>query len=166
MTIDQLLLIAFLLAVPLLERLMRALRERDRRSQGDQPRGQVPEWLPPPTRRPFPGPVRVEEPEDDDEEEVFRPGPIAPPIPAPQRLPPRPATPERPLSRERARPRRDSRARPATPLPAGRPSPRVRRDATVLRGLRPSGLRRAIVLMTILGPCRALPPEDAAHRVG
>lgn len=49
-----------------------------------------------------------------------------------------------------------------TPLPAVRPLVTARQPAPVRLGSR-RDIRRAIVLMTLLGPCRALEPPDCAR---
>jgi len=121
MTIESLLLLAFLLALPLLDRLARAIRAR---------LIAIGEQVVPPVR----------------------PGP--PPIPADER----PALPvgEPPASLRRGRTRYERPNRPAVPDMVD-PRPHRPSRGGGRRWTNPVGdRRRAIVLMTILGPCRAL----------
>jgi hypothetical protein len=67
----------------------------------------------------------------------------------PRRVPPRPAVPTPEISRA---PAPVAAPAPAPPAPVRRP-PRFR-----LGGV--ADVRRGIMLMTVLGPCRALEPED------
>lgn len=152
MSLEQLLLLAFLIVIPLLERLIRLLRARTRGSPEDQSNTPVPQ-------RP-PRPPAPEEAGDADGESGYAdlPVDIELPAPAPPPLAPPRAPAERLTSGERARARRLSQAGPAAPV--GHPPQRV--HGTALRRMSAVGdLRRAIVLMTILGPCRALhQPEE------
>lgn len=158
MTFEQLLLIGLLIGIPLIQRLIRALQTGTGETQADGQAGDpVREGPPPRPRRPLHD--RAEEAEGD----TLRADPPADRAAAPSTLPrpaSRPRGRERHLSRDDARPRRES--RPASP--AGL-APQLARQST---GLRATGgvadLRRGIVLMAILGPCRALQPDDASHR--
>jgi hypothetical protein len=55
-------------------------------------------------------------------------------------------------------------ARPPAPVPPGRPTARRRAAVTDLRNA--IHVRRAIVLMTVLGPCRATNPHEWPERGG
>jgi len=83
------------------------------------------------------------------------PRPQAPPLPLPL---PRPVAPPLSMPRPRAgqaRPRHP----PAVTKPAPARRPVMRRPAMAADLRHAPALRRAIVLMTILGPCRALSPH-------
>ena len=177
MSIEQLLFLLLLVGVPLLERLARAVRERAAR----EPVESAPEPVPPAVRRP-PPPVPRPEPAATGPErgggELPRPRsasppPVAPPLPAstPPSLPPpaRPPAPPQvlPQARERAaaerlraaeRQRAAGRERMRGPAPRVRARPSERPAARRVIDL--GDLRRAIVLTTILGPCRALDSKD------
>ncbi len=85
-----------------------------------------------------------------------------PPVPAPVRVEPMPALP----------PRRELLPVPALAHPPARETTAERRPAPVAEPrrrkpyLHSSDVRRGIVIMTILGPCRALEPETAPETRG
>lgn len=157
MSIELVLAIILFGLLPLIERLIRGARE----SQGGTTRPAPPPWEP--------------ADEDDGEPYVLEPPPMpAPPMPEPRMPEPRMPAPrvEKPLPPT---------AKPAPVAPRVTPSrapSRVtahdRRTDDAFKGARArrgrrdiaaalhseAGLRRAVVLMTILGPCRALSPYD------
>ena len=127
MSVESILLLAFLIVIPLLERLVRALRARAQRAEELAPK---PPQTPPPV------------------------------IPLPAVTPP-PLT-ERHPAAERLSSADHVRARKIRQDPATRP---MRDGSLPSRGRRviplakPADLRRAIMLMAILGPCKALEGE-------
>jgi hypothetical protein len=146
MSFESVLLLLFLV-VPLLERLIRFLRARAGEASAEPvpgtqerraplPRPTAPEVLAAPTGIPA---------------EPGRQAP--PPIPGPV-LPPRHPATERVSASDRVRAGRMSPA-PAAALPRGRRASTAARRELLLRGGK-DDLRRAVVLMTILGPCKAL----------
>jgi hypothetical protein len=154
---ESLLLVAFLLVIPLLERLVRGMRTRSRPHPADL----AP--VPAPSRLPLPRPAVPERAPDafGASDPTERTANIAPSTPT--SLPPLPErhpAAKRFTSRERARASRGSQELPVTPV-FGRPAPHTRRRGTSLRGIS-AELRRSIVLMSILGPCKAL-DHDGGH---
>lgn len=133
MSLDSLLLVAFLIVLPLLERLVRVLRARA------QPRTEKPAVSPPHRERTasIPSPVSM------------------PPV-----LPPRHPAAERLSAGERVRARRRSEQATAV-LPAGGGSVGSR-ARHVLSHTKPADLRRAMMLVAILGPCKALEGETGS----
>jgi hypothetical protein len=143
MKLETFLLIVFFIVIPLLERLNRSMQERKQRRE-DAAEG--PPLTPSPASSPWP---RVPE-----EGEIPIPVPVAlPRPPAPPPVPRRPAA-ERFPSRERARARAESLASPPRPVLVERAT-HVARRGSLLRRVQ-ADRRHAIVLATILGPCRAL----------
>ena len=141
MKLETFLLIVFFIVVPLLERLNRTMQARKQRRED--PPG-VPPLPPRPASEPWP-------PEP---AEIPIPVQVAPPRPpAPPPVPRRPAA-ERYPSRERARARAESQASPPRPVLVERATHVARRGS--LLGRLQADRRHAIVLATILGPCRAL----------
>ena len=157
MSIESLLLVAFLVVIPLLERLVRVLRSRNL------PRPADLAHLPAPPR---PAPPRPPVPEIAPDalgasESAELLGHTAPPTPAsPPLLAARSPATERFTSRERTRARRGSEALPAAPVFVA-PAPQSRRHSTSRLGIT-ADLRRSIVMMSILGPCKAL-DHDGGH---
>jgi hypothetical protein len=146
MSIELILAIIFFGLLPLIERLIRAARE----SQGGTARPAPPPWEPD---------------EEDDEPYVFEPPPMPMPrMPAPRVEKPRVPALKPALAAERTAP---SRA-PSRVTAHDRRTDDAFKGARARRGRRDiadalhseAGLRRAVVLMTILGPCRALSPYD------
>lgn len=152
MSIEQLLFFLLILAIPLLERLIQTMRSRTGNPPGDQ------HSAPDPGTDPVPQPeipvpntdtsaARMGEPE--------MPLPVSPVPPAlPQAIPHAVRQPLRGSERE-------PRERLATPVPAtsrrtGHSEPSLVRRHVIVAG----DLRRAVMLMAILGPCRALDPND------
>ena len=136
MTLETLLFLAFFLALPLLDRLVRALRARliaavEQATPADRP---GPPPLAPAERQSLPA---VEPP----------PIPIA--VPAP---------------RHPAQASRGRLNRPAEPESIEQPTRRATRGARSRWNSRIGDRRRAVVLMTILGPCRALDRDAAGQR--
>ena len=128
MSFEQLLLLLILVAVPLLERLLRVVRERAGESMRDgAPTATGSAGAPPRPPRPAPDAGRTAPP----------PLLMARPLPA---LPARPA------------------AGPQSAPPAARRALLVRRRAAVRQPLPGGDLRRAMMLLAILEPCRAISP--------
>ena len=134
MSLETLLLLAFFILLPLIERMLRAARQPD--GGAEDATTEVPRPSSPPEIR----------------------------VPTPRRQPPVDAAP--PPTAEAA---------PVSVRPAAQRPPRVvlsapgarraTRRAMVLEDLRrPLSLRRAIVLMTILEPCRSIAPHDGGER--
>jgi len=145
MSVELLLVIVFVL-LPLIQRLLRAAQERQQGEPkppaGPPPRTRRPAapWRPASSRRPAPSQV------------ARPPAPMVPPLPssATSLLEAMTAP-----AQTAARKSRET----ASPVPTARRGTRRRRS--VPAGLRSAGtLRDAIVLMTVLGPCRALAHED------
>ena len=131
MTIEQLLIFALLLGFPLIQRLVRAL-QRGRAGTGDAIQ-----------RRPQPAAARVPPiPHAPPQAAPAAPDPVPPPPAVQPAAPPPPHG--RPVTARAVHARR--------PEPSRAPS----RRRTIAR----TDLRRAVILMTILGPCRALQNED------
>jgi hypothetical protein len=159
MSVEQLLFFLLLVALPLLERLIRSLRVRTDQSQGAGgpavPDGSVSR---PPPIMPVPdvGGTAAEEPWTESPA-------AATPLPRPVRHTVRPTAPE-PRGFEHApRVRRDRPHRPAASRRGDSAAPMrpvVARPHLVLHG----DIRRAIVLMAVMGPCRALTPNDESPR--
>jgi hypothetical protein len=149
MPIESILLLGLLLLLPLLEQLVTLVRGRDRR-------GQAPPAVPPRVQVPPAPPVAVRPP-------LEGPPPL-PPVVAEaageRRIEPASSS-TRPGMRER-RPRSSERPAPrlaaevlAARRPSAKPAPAPRR-ARPRRGVR--DLRRAMVWMAVLGPCRGQEP--------
>jgi hypothetical protein len=135
MSVEALVLITLFVVLPLIQRLREAMRERNRRAPepvGGQ--GQVPESPPPRVRTRRPPPESTGPPLQDE-----TPHAASGAMPAVGRRPDARRPVKRALTPARERGRR---RRPTADL-------RTRRD-----------LRRAIVLTTVLGPCRATRPHD------
>ncbi|HUF24693.1 MAG TPA: hypothetical protein VMN81_11230 [Vicinamibacterales bacterium] len=156
MSIELILAIIFFGLLPLIERLIRAARERE----GGTARPAPPPWEPA-------GEEWEPAEEEEDEPYVLEPPPMpmpAPRMPAPRvekpRVPalkPAPVTPR--MAPSRAPSRVTAHDRRTDDAFKGARRRRGRRDiAAALHS--DAGLRRAVVLMTILGPCRALSPYD------
>jgi hypothetical protein len=157
MSIELILAIIFFGLLPLLERLFRAARERE----GGTARAEPPPWEP-----------SGDYEDDEDEAYPMEPPPMpAPRVPAPRMPAPRMPAPrvEKPTVRPVPAPPRLAPSRAPSRVTAhdrrtddafrGGRRRRGRRDiAAALHS--DAGLRRAVVLMTILGPCRALSPYD------
>jgi hypothetical protein len=158
MSIEQLLFLLLLLGVPLLERIVRALRERAGVPADPTPKPPEAPVYRPPAPVPLPDTAAAGPERGGTQLPLPRPPlprPPFPPPPLPQAVPP--AAPAR-LS-EWERQRRTSRERkqgPAAHSRTGHPD-RALGSRRVIGG---GDLRRAIVLMAILGPCRALEPKD------
>ena len=137
MSVESLVLIAVVFLLPLIQFVVRAVREADRRVT------MQPELPPPATNQSAKQQARPRGPE--------RGAPAVPPLPAEFRH----TSPDRKATHKR-RPMRDETSQAATSRQtAGRS---VRRPLSAMRVNSRSGLRRAIVLLTILGPCRANDP--------
>jgi hypothetical protein len=156
MSIEQVLLFLLVIAVPLLERLVRAMRTRSG--------GAPPERTPGPARGPVSrprGPVAVADAGAGAArmaDEV-----TAPPIPVPSLPPAPPETVRRARSGQRQASERALRLAPERrpgPAPSIRGRQADRARARVLAG---GDLRRAMVLIAVLGPCRALERQDASQ---
>jgi hypothetical protein len=134
MSIETLVLVVFLVVLPLLERLVRALRERTAQGQ-DAPLASLPHSEPAPAAASLPATV--------------------PQQPAPRHLPA-----ERVSASERVRASRVIQQAAVAPVHA-RPATRPRRHPLLLSNR--AELRRAVVLMTILGPCKAVEGETSVR---
>ena len=151
MSIEQLLFFLLLVAIPLLERLIRAMRART----GGTPAERTPAPAEATVSRPR-APVSVPDAGATGSErrrtELPLPGSSLPPAV-------RRAAPEQLLASEpEPRMRREDKREAAASLRTGH-SDRPPRSGTALRVIAGGDLRRAIVLVTILGPCRALEPR-------
>jgi hypothetical protein len=158
MSVEQLLLVVFLVVLPLVQWLIGAMRARSGGPSGD--RDAVPTRRTvsrPPPRAPDAGGAGPQK----------RPTEVR--VPA---APPRAAVPHavRHAPEPHSAPQRESRVRrdrqhrpPANPR-HGDPE-RPTRAATPMRGGIGGGdLRRAIMMIAVLGPCRAVEPWDASQR--
>ncbi len=92
---------------------------------------------------------------------TVRPVTAPPPVPGQPALPSRYRAPARLTASDRVRAARTVPAEPAA-LERARSTPARTRHAGLLRGGR-ANLRRAVVLMTVLGPCKALENEAGRH---
>jgi len=158
MSIESLLLIGFLIVIPLLERLVRALRARSNGAQEQHPSHPVPPPPPPSLSRPRPAGAAGTSSQMKSASDRVQPA-LAPPL-----LAPRHPAPERLTSRDRARARRENPLGPVAPVSVGRSAQQRPRGFALGRISGAADLRLGIVLMTILGPCRALRSEDASYR--
>lgn len=154
MSIESILLAAFLL-FPLLERLTRHLRERAAQAQAD-PAAATPRRPPVPTRRPLPDGAADE---GTAAGQTGQPASVPPVVVVAPPLPPRHPAAERLIASERVRAARLTKADVGAPPSALRTSPRPRVGLSLLGGR--ADLRRAVALMTVLGPCKALENEPA-----
>lgn len=160
MSIEQLLFFLFLVAIPLLERLIRALRART----GETPTEHTPAPAEANVSRPR---VPVPTPETGDTRSETRgtelplPGVSLPPA-LPQAV--RRGEPDQlPASKREPRLRREGRRNVPSTLRTGQSAGPGRPGAAPRRIIAGADLRRAIALITILGPCRALEPKDASQ---
>jgi hypothetical protein len=143
-----------LVAMPLLERLIRAMRARTNHSSGDDLSARDGRTASHP-RVPASIPDTGTTPSEKRGAELPLPASPVPP-PLPKALVP--AAPEHLRASGRAPSLREPKHVPTT-------SGRTRQSEGPLapRRLAPGDLRRAVVLTTILGPCRALEPKDASQ---
>jgi hypothetical protein len=158
MSTEHLLFFLLLVAIPLLERLIRAMRERTNDSAEDR----APTAVEPaasrsrsPRSAPDTGPAS----------EALRTNlPLAAPPPPPAALleAARHAAPEQ-LHASTREPgvRRERQHGPAATVRPGHLQRPTRRGMALQRVIAGGDLRRAIVLIAIVGPCRALEPKDA-----
>lgn len=168
MSFEVLILLAIFFLLPLVEQFVRKARTKQEQARPSAPPRQAPR----PPARPQPARDAWDDEEDMGDEEpeqvaVSRPVPPPPPLPpvrrAPQpvrRAPVAVARAAVPREVHLAREARAARMRLAGPDPgdlilAGQRRRRLRMAAELSR---PAGLRRAVVLMTVLGPCRANEP--------
>ena len=160
MSIEQLLFFLLLVAIPLLERLIRAMRARTNDSSAERAR-----TVAEPTVSRSRPPVSPHDASGTASEGRRTELPL-PASPLPPTLPQavRHVAPEHVRASEREpRVRREGKREPAASLRT-RPSERPMRPGTGLRHVIGVGdLRRAIVLIAILGPCRALEPKDTSQ---
>jgi hypothetical protein len=156
MSIEQLLFFAILVAMPLLERLIRVMRARTGGSSGDRtpaPAGETGSPPRPPMSLPDAG-ATASPPRGT--ELPLPASPLPPTLPQP--IPHLAAGDLRASARE-PRVRREPRPVPSAGLRAGR----AERPPALRPVIGAGDLRRAIVLMAVLGPCRALEPNDASQ---
>lgn len=151
MSIESLLLVAFLIVFPLLERLSRYLRARSEQAPAD-PAAGVPRQRP--TRRPLPG---VTADPSTAPGQVGLPARTPAPVLSPPPLPPRHPAVERLSAGERVRAARMIQSEAVTPPSVARTRRWARPGLSLLDGR--ADLRRAVVLMTVLAPCKALENE-------
>ena len=160
MSIEQLLFLLILVALPLIERLLRAIRGPANESPAD-PDRTVPEPVASRSRLP-----RSPHDASDRASEGHRTELPLPALPRPPALPQtvRDAAPEQlRAADEKLRVRREDKRRPAAGLRTGH-SERPLRPGRARRPIIESGdLRRAIVLMVVLGPCRARELKDSSQ---
>ena len=146
MSLESLMLVAFLIVIPLLERLIRVLQARSL------PRPADVAQVPVPSRPALPRPVPERAPSVfGPPERAELPGDIAlPTLSSPPPLVARHPTAERLTSRQRAHAHQISpEAQVAPELVRRAPPPRRRRQTVKV------DLRHSILMMTILGPCKA-----------
>jgi len=156
MSIESILLAAFLL-FPLLQRLTRHLRGWGAQVPPDPVAG-APRQGPVPTRRPRPG---VAADEATASGQTGRSAGALAPVFVPPPLPPRHPAVDRLSAGERVRAARIIQSEAVTPSLVARTRPRARPRLSLHDGR--ADLRRAVVLMTVLGPCQALANEPG-HR--
>lgn len=154
MSIEQLLFFLLLVALPLLERLIRTIRTRTNDASAErtrtvgEPAGAV-------SRRPQPPNDEIGTAADGRQTELPLPALPLPPQAVPHTMP----EPLRPREGS-LHVRREGKRGAATRLRAGGRSDSQRALAPLLGD---GDLRRAIVMIAILGPCRALEPKDASQ---
>ena len=159
MSIEQLLLFLLLVAIPLLERLIRAMRARTDGSPGERGAAAADGTVSRP-RPPLSVPETGGTPLEGRRTELPLPASPLPPA-LPQAV--RHAAPEQLGASERKpRVRRERQHRPPANLRTGHSERPVRPGTAVQRVIAGGDLPSAIVLMAILGPCRALEPKDAS----
>jgi hypothetical protein len=150
MSIESILLLAFVL-FPLLERLIRHLQGRAAQAPADPAAAPQP---PGPTRRPPPGvPAEASTASGQSGRPAGAPAPVLVPPPLPARHP----AVVRLSAGERVRAARMNQAEPVMPSSVARTRARARPRLSLHDGR--ADLRRAVVLMTVLGPCQALENE-------
>ena len=155
MSIEQLLFFLLLIAIPLLERLVRGMRARSDGSPAERTPASAESTVSPPPI-PVSAPHRgARVPERLGTDLPVSGLPLPPALPTERQ---RAAAVALPTSERGPGMRRQREDRPAT-VRARHPD----RPAAVQRSIARGDLRRAIVLIAILGPCRALEPKDAAQ---
>jgi hypothetical protein len=161
MSTEQLLFLLLLIAIPLVERAIRAMRARTDDSPGERA---------PPAAEPTVShaqPPRSAHDAGRRASEAFRTELPLPASPLPPALPEaarHAASEQIRASQPEPRVRREGQHAPAArvrPRPVQRPSRPAAAPHRVIAG---GDLRRAIILVAILGPCRALEPKDAPPR--
>jgi hypothetical protein len=157
MSIEQLLLFLLLVAIPLLQRLIRGIRART----GGSPWERGPAAAEGVVTRPRPAlsvPDRGGTASEGRRTELPLPdSPLLPVLPHAARH----AAPEQLRASERAPGLRRERQRGPAAVRAAHLQPPTRPGTALQRVIAGGDLRRAIVLIAILGPCRALEPLDA-----
>ena len=156
MSIEQLLFFVLLIAIPLLERLIRAMRRRTSGSTGERTHAPAE----PTISRPGSSVSGPEVGATPSERRAAEPPMLASPLPS--ALPP-----EAPhaASEQVGAPARETRVREgrklgsATSLQVGHGE----RPRALQRLIAGADLRRAIILIAALGPCRALEPKDVSQ---
>lgn len=156
MSIEQLLFFVLLIAIALIERLIRAMRARTGDSPGERTRAPAE----PTTSRPrssVSGSAVGAIPSGGRAEELLPASPLPPALP---RVAPHAASKQvRPSARE-ARVREGRTLGPAT----SRRVDHGERSRALQRVIAGADLRRAMILIAVLGPCRALEAEQAQTR--
>ena len=152
MSFESILLVLFLV-FPLLERLIRFLRARAGQRSAEP--GPVSQERRAPARRPTAPEARADR--DEVPADAVRRATVPPSVPAPVLLPPRHPAVERLRAADRVAAGRTAPASEAAPVLVRRASSAARRELLLHGGK--ADLRRAVVLTTILGPCKALESE-------
>ena len=158
MSIEQLLFFLLLVAIPLLERLTRAMRARTNDAPAERAR-----TVAEPTvsrSRPLRSPHDASGTASEGRRtELSLPASSLPPA-LPQAV--RDAAPEQ-VGASQPRVRRERKHGTAASLRTGHSARPMRRGTSLRRVIAGGDLRRAIVLIAVLGPCRALVPKDASQ---
>ncbi len=160
MSIEPLLFFLLLVAIPLLERLIRATRARANDSPAERGRTVVEPTV---SRS---RPPRSPHAASDTAPEGRRTELPLPDSPLPPALPQavRDAAPEQlRVSDRELRMRQERKRRPASSVRTGHSERPMHPGPALRRVIAGGDLRRAIVLMAILGPCRALELQDASQ---
>lgn len=154
MSLEQLLLFVLLIGIPLLERLIRAIRARRSGSPAERTSTTPPEQTASRPRAPVPA----------RHSGSTRPEKLGTERPRPASELPRTARPtaSSPRSVGPGRARREPQRGPAHRVGALY-SQRPKQGAAIRRFIAGGELQRAIVLVAILGPCRALEPKEASR---
>lgn len=159
MVSDQLWLFVLFLAIPLIEWLIRRIRARGTTAPGE--RGSTTGAKPPAARSPGPRPGPRAGPDVSEGASMELPAPV--PVPSrPSTVPP--IAPRNSPALRRLPPQGRLTQKPAltAPVPAAAPRRRMRHGAP--RIVADANLRHAFVLMAVLGPCRAIAPEDSSQQ--
>lgn len=156
MSIEQILFFVLLVAIPLLERLIRAMRARAGGSTDERTHAPAGPTISRP-RSSVSVPEVGATPSDVRAAELPMPAsPLPPPLPGEA---PHAASEQVRASARETRVRQERKLGSATSLRVGR----GKRPPALQRVIAGADLRRAIVLIAVLGPCRALEPKDVSQ---